>query len=398
MTTPGDGGGGRRGVGRRSLLGALGAVVAGGYAVAAPAVAREPADREPEAFSVAQGDRCVPVVPLAGDEPVEVLYDYRVPGGSDGDGGDSVPGDGPYFQSDGTTDLQRRDVTVSFLYRGPGGLSLVVVHGCAAGSDGAGGAVTWTVEGVPDDAEWAVGDDRYRDPDPGESPASDDDRWDVDGPVHTVDWTWERPGTAGGALRTADPAPALTVRPAFNERAALWGDHDAGDAIREWQFLSFPAGRESPERTALALDEPVSVLPGPCDAPGPAGGEGRDDVVAVDLDLELGSLLLDPGAAVPVELRPEEPLEPDEVDEESLRLGPPDVVAAGGGARPDGGNRGDDLVYHFPVRDLGLGVGDTRVELVGRTVDGRPIVGTAGVSLPDVDLPGSDTGANDSDE
>lgn len=112
---------------------------------------------------------------------------------------------------------------------------------------------------------------------------------------------------------------------------------------------------------------------------------GSDDRVPVDLQLKLGPIPLDRRAPVPVALRPQEPLETDEVRRDSLRFGPPDVVDDDGGAAPVGGERGDDLVYRFPVTEMGLGIGDTRLKLVGRTLDGRAIVGTTGFSRSELD-------------
>ena len=112
---------------------------------------------------------------------------------------------------------------------------------------------------------------------------------------------------------------------------------------------------------------------------------GGDDRVPVDLQLTLGPFPLDRRAPIPVALRPEEPLEADEVVQDSLRLGPPDVVDDGGGAAPVDGERGGDLVYRFPATETGFGFGDTQFKLVGRTVDGRTIVGTAGFSESDLD-------------
>lgn len=393
MARPGGRAGGT-GLGRRALLGALGVAATGGVAstggVAATASAQE-TDSDDDgdggdvgSFSVAQGGECVPVVPLAGDETVEELYDLRIPEQFGGDNGASDPGEGPYFQSNGTTDLQRDDVTVTFLYLGPRGLSLVVVHDSGAeGSDDSGGAVSWTLEGVPRGAEWAVKDDLYLDPETGEQIDSNYDRWAVDGGTHTIDWTWGTAGTDGGALRSPDPTLDLTVRPAFNDAAELWGDHYAEDPIREWHVLSFPEGRDAPERTRLALDDPVTVTAGPCD------GE-RNGTVTVELKLRIGSFTVHRRGAIPVGLRVEEALEAHDVVAESLRFGPPDVVAEGGGARPVREGRDDgDLVFHFPMTDAGFEFGDTSAKLVGWTRDGRAIEGSTGLPLDDIGRYGS---------
>lgn len=393
MPRPG-GRGGDAGLGRRTLLGALGVAATGGLATAAGAQGTDADDggdrHDAGVFSVAQGGDCVPVVPLVGDETVEELYDLRIPGQFDGDNGASDPGEGPYFQSNGTTDLQRDDVTITFLYLGPKGLSLVVVHDSgAAESDDSGGSVSWTLAGVPESAEWAVKDDLYLDPETGEKVDSNHDRWDVDGRTHTIDWTWGTAGTDGGALRTPDPTLDLTVRPAFNDAAALWGDHYAEDPIQEWHVLSFPEGRDAPERTRLALDEPTTVSAGPCEGRG--GDDDRDGTVTVELKLRIGSFSVHHRGTVPVGLRIEEALETHDVVPESLRFGPPDVVENGGGARPVRGGRDDgDLVFHFPMMDAGFQFGDTKAKLVGRTREGRAIEGSTGLPLEHVPRYGSD--------
>lgn len=370
-------------LGRRSLLGALGLAATGGFAASGSA---QTADDVGE-VSIAQGGDCVPVAPLVGDEPVEAFYDLRIPESFGGDNGASDPGEGPYYQSVGTTDLQRENTTISFLYLGPEGLSLVVVHDAASdNADDSGGAVTWTVEGVPGDAEWAVKDDRYLDPEAGEPAETNYDEWNTDGDAHVVDWTWGSGGTDGGALRAPDGELTLAIRPAFNEAATLWGDHYAEDPIEEWQFLSFPDGRASPERVALALDEPLTVGTVPC-GEHDAGrfGDERDGTVTAELHLKIGSFNLHRRGAIPVGLRFEEALERDDIVAESLRFGPPEVVAAGGGARPANDGHGDDLVFHFPVSETGFELGDTSAKLVGRTVDGRPIEGSVGVSLEGIE-------------
>ncbi|QLG62882.1 hypothetical protein [Halorarum salinum] len=217
-----------------------------------------------EGYAAVQGDDCVPVVPLSGDRTVEELYDLQIPGRFVGDNG-AVDDGGPYYQSNGTTDLQRPNTTITFLYDGPGGLSLVTVHDTNGDSRGEGGSVTWTVEDVPSDAAWAVKDDLYLDPDTGEPAENNYDGWDVDGPTHVIDWTWGSAGTDGGALGPLGDGFEVTVDPAFNELAGLWGEHYAEDPITDWQVLSFPNGRDDPERTSLALDRPVTIRDGSCD-------------------------------------------------------------------------------------------------------------------------------------
>ncbi|QLG26471.1 hypothetical protein HUG10_02465 [Halorarum halophilum] len=264
------------GVDRRFVLRTLGGSIALGSL--ATEVEGETDSDGDEEYAVVQDDECVPVVPLSGDRTVEELYDLRIPDRFVGDNGATDPGSGPYYQSNGTSDLQRENTTITFLYEGPDGLSLVVVHDRPEGTDG--GSVSWTLEDVPSDAAWVVKDDLYIDPD------TDDevnfDQWSVDGSEHVVDWTWGSAGTDGGALGPLEDDFSIGLDPAFNEQSALWGEHYAEDPITDWQVLSFPDGREEPERTSLALDERVTIRAEACDEGDSAGkiadpDEGDED-------------------------------------------------------------------------------------------------------------------------
>ncbi|WP_121821782.1 hypothetical protein [Halostella salina] len=251
---------------RRELLSA----VAGAAALSALPTATASASAANDRYAVQQGGTCASVVPLSGDRPVEELYGLRIPDRFEGDNGASDPGTGPYYGSVGTRDLQRVDTTITFLYDGPNGLSLVVVHG----SFTSGGSVSWTVAGVPAGATWAVKDDRYLDPETGDPAATNYDRWDVDGSTHRIDWTWGQAGTDGGALRGIGDGFSLLIDPAFNESAALYGEYYEG-TLTDWQFLSFPDGRESPRRIPLELDAELVVRTGACDDG--KDGDGDDE-------------------------------------------------------------------------------------------------------------------------
>lgn len=216
-------------------------------------------------FSVVQGDTCLPVVALSGDAPVTDVYDFRIPERYVGDNGASDPGTGPYYQSVGTRDLQRRKHSIAFLYDGPEGLSLVVVHDKDTNHSTTGGAVSWTIRGVPEDASWVVKDDLYIVPDTGEPYNSNYDEFQRDGDAYEVDWTWDAGGTDGGALRTAGEDLSLTIEPSFNESARFWNEHYATGAIADWEFLSFPDGREDPVRYALSREGSVEVRMEPCE-------------------------------------------------------------------------------------------------------------------------------------
>jgi hypothetical protein len=214
-------------------------------------------DVQDETFVLEQGDRCVELTPFSGDEPVEELYDYTYPKNLF----DGPPGStGSTYSSMGTTDLQRDRTSVLFLYDGPEGLSLVVVHGHVGSEGDVGGTVSFTLGGVPADATWIVRDDYYLQN--GEQAASNFDRWDVDGTIQTVDWAYKGGRTDGGALRGLGSGFEIVVDPAFNDEAALAEEHSWYGPIEAWEALS--GDREDPERFPLRLDQHVRVRTGGC--------------------------------------------------------------------------------------------------------------------------------------
>lgn len=211
-------------------------------------------------YVLVQTDTCFPMTPLSGDEPVEDLYDYRLPERFvSEENGASDPGTGPYYSSAGTDSLQAADSSVLFLYDGPGGLSLVVVHGDV--TDSAGGSATFTVSGVPEGSSWVVKDDYYRDPETGEIADSNFDRWETGGHTHEIDWTWGGK-TDGGALRGLGDDFELRIDPEFNEDATLYGEHYEGD-VEDWQAVV--GSQTGLKRVGLKLDEPVTLRSGECD-------------------------------------------------------------------------------------------------------------------------------------
>jgi LysM repeat protein len=214
-------------------------------------------------YTVTQGDTEFEVTPFSGTETAEELYDLRLPDSFEGDNGATDPGSGPYYQSVGTQDIQAESTTISFLYDGPDGLSLVVVHDTDGGD---GGSATWTVTGLPQDGSWVVKDDLYLDPDTGEPAGSNYDVWDTDGSEDTIDWTWGAGGTDGGAFRPLGDAFSFTIDPAYNEDAALYEEYYSGDIV-DWEFLS--GSQSDPDRTSLALDQSVTVT-GETPTPPPA--------------------------------------------------------------------------------------------------------------------------------
>jgi predicted ribosomally synthesized peptide with SipW-like signal peptide len=211
-------------------------------------------DEEPEGteYTVVQGDTEIDVEAFEGNVSVEDLYDLRIPSQYTGDNGASDPGSGPYYESAGTQDLQAPETSIMFLYEGPEGLSLVVVHDKAGGD---GGSATWTLENISS-GEWTVKDDLYLNPNTGEPASSNYDRWNVSSSPHVIDWTWGGGGTDGGVYTFQDDEIGFTIDPAFNQQAELWQQYYNG-TIDDWQVLS--GDRASPNRTSLDLDQSVTV-------------------------------------------------------------------------------------------------------------------------------------------
>lgn len=213
-------------------------------------------DGEPS-YVLEQGDLCVELTPLSGDEPVEEFYDYRYPTASY----DSVSGSNGYtYSSEGTTHLQEDNTSILFLYDGPEGLSLVVVHGRLDGEEDDGGVVTFTLDGMPGDASWVVRDDYYTVE--GEQAATNHDNWDVDGSTHQIDWGYRFDRTDGGAARGLGDEFEVSIDPAFNDDAVLASSVTYGP-IEAWKALS--ADGDSPERVSLQMDEPVTIRTGSCE-------------------------------------------------------------------------------------------------------------------------------------
>ena len=233
---------------RRSTLRGIGALLVGGTALG-PATAAQ-ADGQ---YRVTQGDETFAVEPLSGEVPVEQFYGYHLPKEFTGTG-DTDGADGGYYGSTGTRNLQRESTTITFLYDGPNGLSLVVVHGKSGGD---GGAVTWHLTVRPADAKWLVRDDAYWETETGDRASTNYDAWATSDASHRIDWTWSDGATDGGVLGHLNAESAVRIRPKYNESAALYGEHFSGE-ITDWQFLSGDA--ENPERVSLALDEPVEVV------------------------------------------------------------------------------------------------------------------------------------------
>jgi hypothetical protein len=373
------------GVERRSVLAAV-ATGLGGVGIARGSLAGAQDARQ---YVVEQGDRCVPITPLSGDETVEGFYDYRTP---------NTEPSGDAYSSYGTTHLQRSETTVCFLYDGPEGLSLVVVHDRLDDGTG-GGAVTFDLRFEhPDRGAWVVGDDDY-------DAASNYDTWEETADGWRVDWTWAESRSDGGAYRPLGNEFAVTIRPAFNGDATLHGEYYDGE-ITDWEVLS---GEQSdPERYSLVLDQPLTIRAGGC------GGStttttretteaettteeenGIEEETAEDDSQEKqssGTIQADveilPGRAnprsqgrLPVVVYSTADFDATALADGNVALGPGNAAPVHHTRTDENGDGWTDLKLHFRLPDTGIDWDTDSLELTGETANGQAVVGDATVQL-----------------
>ena len=153
-------------------------------------------------------------------------------------------------QSTTPTELEKPDTSRLFLYDGPEGLSLVMIHG--SGQTARGGAVSFRIEGVPSDVEWVVRDDGYD---------GADDEFGVEAGTATADWAWGV-GTRndGGALGYLPDEFRLRIDPRFDEDAEL-DPFDKG-GVQRWEVLSGDAS--DPDVRQVPMDRPLVIAVGEC--------------------------------------------------------------------------------------------------------------------------------------
>lgn len=176
------------------------------------------------AFAVVQ-ETTPPVVeviePLSTGQSVEAFYSFNDPDSNSA----NPPGE-----------IIRSGVSNLFLFQGPEGLSLVLIHDRAG--DGDGGEAHVDFEGLPEDGGWVVRDD------PGYGGHTD--TYAVD----HVDWGWAGCCTDGGAYRGLGGFSVVTVNATF---LGGWGG-----TIDAWHVLSGDV--EDPDRTELDPEEPVHLI------------------------------------------------------------------------------------------------------------------------------------------
>ncbi|WP_231183650.1 hypothetical protein [Haladaptatus sp. DYF46] len=260
----------RDGLDRRTFLLATTGVVGAGSAIGtvgatSDASTGSEADRDwsfsngfirPSEFVLEQGDTCVPLGIVTSDTPVEEFYDYR---SSDTDL------EGWYSAYGPATTFERAKSSVLYLYRGRQGTSLVFMHGKRGSEDG--GAVTFRFSGLPEDGTWAVTDDQYDASTNYDTFVESDGGWQVD-------WTWAGDsyhggGADGGAFRGLTRDDVVTIDPAFNEAARLYGQHvnrNYVGPVEGWYALA--ADSSGHRWQSLDMERPVVIRTGRCDGSG----------------------------------------------------------------------------------------------------------------------------------
>ncbi|WP_433624790.1 hypothetical protein [Halomicrococcus sp. NG-SE-24] len=206
---------------------------------------------------IEQDGKCIPLQPLSYEGlPVEQFYDYRTP--------DTEPSSYKYA-SFGTQQLQRKNTSIMFLYDGPKGLSLVVIHD-KLHSTGSGGAVTFRLTRLPAKGKWVVKDDSYDGPTNRDTFDHSINR-DWEGKktaTSVINWTWQDGRADGGVYRGLGDEFEFKIHPAFNEKATLSsaGEGPYEGKINKWEVLS--GNVNNPTRTELKMQKPVTIKTGSC--------------------------------------------------------------------------------------------------------------------------------------
>lgn len=227
------------------------------------ALAGDVAADQHEGYVVEQGDQCVPVEPVSGTEPAEEFYGYRA---HDSD-----------YSSQAAQEYQDDDASTLVLYRGPEGLSLVIIHDQwhSNREDGTpGGTASFEVTGLPADGEWTVEDDDY------------DRRTDefIHGETKSeLHWLYGYGRTDGAVFTGLDAWFVVEIDPRFNDDARFDPKNESEDGeISDWRVITATENGGGFEHVSLnSLSEPVTIRPGSC-------ADSGADRVSVEPDVDLG--------------------------------------------------------------------------------------------------------------
>ncbi|WP_227354939.1 hypothetical protein [Haladaptatus salinisoli] len=206
-------------------------------------------------YSIEQDGKCIPIQPLSmSGLPVEQFYDYRTP--------DTDPSSYKYA-SFGTESLQRKNTSILFLYEGPKGLSLVMVHDKL--DAGNGGAVSFNITSLPVNGKFVVRDDQY-------DGSTNRDTFDYskhrnwngkETATATIHWTWQGGRADGAVYRGLGDKFEFTIHPKFNKKALLSdasGNYSGN--VEKWQVLS--GNVNNPTRTQLNMNKPITISANKC--------------------------------------------------------------------------------------------------------------------------------------
>jgi hypothetical protein len=195
-------------------------------------------------YAVEQGEDCFELGPVTSEsQSVEEFYGY------------TASSDGERVQYSANTPIgleQVNDGTSSlFLYEGPDGLSLVVLHGGV--NDSGGGAATMEFVGLPETGEWVVQDD------PTNLSIEVWNRTTSEG--QAVDWGWRDQWTDGGAFQGGlGDEFSIEITASFNEDAEL--DPVTPGNVTQWRALTAENG--SLQEISLDMNRSVTVRTGGC--------------------------------------------------------------------------------------------------------------------------------------
>lgn len=208
--------------------------------------ASQPAAAQADSYVVEQGEQCEVIDSLSGEETAAELYDYRSHNTHDSEYA---------YSSHGTPQLQENDVSSIFLYEGPDGLSLVLIHDRLDGGTG-GGAAEVGIIGFPAESEWTVKDDDI----------GYDDIWNHGDVWSDIAWFWETDRTDGGAVTGLGEEFEVTIDPAFNEQQSTYDLAEVDGSVEEIHVLS--GDLDQPDRIPMeSLEEPLVIRSGTCEDP-----------------------------------------------------------------------------------------------------------------------------------
>ncbi|WP_458188345.1 hypothetical protein [Haladaptatus sp. NG-WS-4] len=208
-------------------------------------------------YAIEQDGKCIPIEPLSmSGLPIEQFYDYRTP--------DTDPSSYKYA-SFGTESLQRKNTSIMFLYEGPKGLSLVMVHDKLEAGNG--GAVSFNITNLPVKGKFVVKDDQYDGPTNRDTfDYSKHRNWNgKETATAVIHWTWQGGRSDGAVYRGLGDEFEFTIHPKFNKKALLSDvDGNYQGNVEKWQVLSGDVN--NPTRTQLNMNKPVKITTKGCSA------------------------------------------------------------------------------------------------------------------------------------